>query len=87
MALVGDRGFDAVDDGAISESWCQQSGSPVYSTDFTRIGMPDALASGERSKLPKRRDLSAAAVQKKPGDTKSNRIAEYLVRLNRALFM
>jgi len=60
---------------------------PYYRTDFTRIEMPDALASGERSRLPKRRDLSVAAVQKKLGDTKSNPTADYLVRLNRALFM
>ncbi|WP_245294604.1 hypothetical protein [Rhizobium anhuiense] len=29
MALVGDRGFDAVDAGTLSESWRQQPGSPV----------------------------------------------------------
>lgn len=86
MALVGDTGFDAIDAGTLSESWRQQPGSPVYCTDLTAIEMPDALAAAERSRLPKRRDLSVAAVQERLSDTKSNPTADYLVRLNRALF-
>ena len=86
-ALVGDTGFDAVDAGSLSESWRQQPGSPDYCTDLKAIEMPDALAAAERSRLPKRRDLSVAAVRERLGDTKSNPTADYLVRLNRALFM
>ncbi|MBM7046191.1 NAD(P)-binding domain-containing protein [Rhizobium lusitanum] len=87
MALVGDTGFDAVDAGPLSESWRQQPGAPVYCTDLTAIEMPDALASTERSRLPQRRDLSVAAVQERLGDKKSNPDADFLVRLNRALFL
>ncbi|WP_179869540.1 NAD(P)-binding domain-containing protein [Rhizobium anhuiense] len=87
MALVGDTGFDAVDAGPLSESWRQQPGSPVYCTDLTAIEIPDALAAAERSRLPKRRDLSVAAVQERLGDTKSDPDAGFLVRLNRALFL
>ncbi|TCV67423.1 NAD(P)-binding domain-containing protein [Neorhizobium sp. S3-V5DH] len=87
MALVEDTGFDAVDAGSLAESWRQQPGSPVYCTDLTADQVPDALASAERSRLPRRRDLSVAAVQERLGDTKSNPDADFLVRLNRALFM
>ncbi len=87
MALVDDTGFDAVYTGSLSESWRQQPGSPVYCTDLTVSEMPDALASTERSRLPKRRDLSVAAVHERLGDTKSNPDADFLVRLNRALFL
>ncbi|WP_275791299.1 NADPH-dependent F420 reductase [Pararhizobium gei] len=87
MALVGDTGFDAVDAGTLAESWRQQPGSPVYCTDLTALEMPYVLAAAERSRLPKRRDLSVAAVQERLGDTKSNPDADFLVRLNRALFL
>ena len=87
MALVGDTGFDAVDAGSLAISWRQQPGAPGYCTDLTASEMPDALAAAERSRLPKRRDLSVAAVQERLGDTKSNPDADFLVRLNRALFI
>lgn len=87
MALVGDTGFDAVDAGSLATSWRQQPGAPAYCTDLTAVEMPYALAGAERSRLPKRRDLSVAAVQERLGDTKSNPDADFLVRLNRALFL
>ncbi|WP_348639839.1 NADPH-dependent F420 reductase [Rhizobium leguminosarum] len=87
MALVDDTGFDAVDAGPLSESWRQQPGAPVYCTDLTAGEVPDALAVAERSRLPKRRDLSVAGVQERLGDTKSNPDADFLVCLNRALFL
>ena len=87
MALVGDTGFDAVDAGSLAISWRQQPGAPGYCTDLTASEMPGALAAAERSRLPKRRDLSVAAVQERLGDTKSNPDADFLVRLNRALFI
>jgi 8-hydroxy-5-deazaflavin:NADPH oxidoreductase len=37
--------------------------------------------------LPKRRDLAVAAVVERVGDGTTNPDAEYLVRLNRALYM
>jgi 8-hydroxy-5-deazaflavin:NADPH oxidoreductase len=41
----------------------------------------------EASRLPKRRDLAAAAIQERVGDSKTNPDADYGVRLNRALYM
>lgn len=87
MALVGDTGFDAVDAGMLADSWRQQPGSPVYCTDLKSDEMLSALSAAERARLPKRRDLAVAAVHEKIGDAQTNPGAEYLVRLNRALFM
>lgn len=87
MALVEDTGFDAFDSGTLQESWRQQPGAPCYCTDLTREQMPAAHASADRIRLPKRRDLSVAAVKEKVGDGTTNPDAEYLVRVNRALFL
>lgn len=87
MALVEDSGFDAVDAGTLAESWRQQPGSPCYCTDLTRAEMPGALASAEKERLPKRRDLGFDAVMERISGNATNPSAEYLVRLNRALFM
>jgi 8-hydroxy-5-deazaflavin:NADPH oxidoreductase len=87
MALVEETGFDAVDAGTLGESWRQQPGAPAYCTDLTKEEMPDALAATDRARLPKRRDLSGAAViERLEGTTMTNPDADYLVRLNRALF-
>lgn len=87
MALVEDTGFDAFDAGTLAESWRQQPGAPCYCTDLTRKELPAALAAAERARLPKRRDLSVAAVYERVGDGTKNPDAEYAVRLNRVLFM
>nr|WP_276204425.1 NAD(P)-binding domain-containing protein [Streptomyces prasinus] len=87
MALVEDTGFDAVDAGTLADSWRQQPGAPCYCTDLTREEMPGALAAAEAERLPKRRDLSVAAIQERVGDARTNPDAEYGVRLSRALFM
>jgi predicted dinucleotide-binding enzyme len=87
MALVEDTGFDAFDAGVLAESWRQQPGAPCYCTDLTRKEMPAALAATERARLPKRRDLSVAAVYERVGEGTRNPDADYAVRLNRVLFM
>jgi 8-hydroxy-5-deazaflavin:NADPH oxidoreductase len=87
MALLEDTGFDAFDAGKLSESWRQQPGAPCYCTDLTREELAAALAAAEQARLPKRRDLSFAAVIERVGDSGKNPDAEYGVRLNRALFM
>jgi len=87
MALVEDTGFDAFDAGKLADSWRQQPGAPCYCTDLTRKELPAALAATERARLPKRRDLSVAAVFERIGDGTKNPDAEYAVRLNRALFL
>src|SRR3954447_8807732 len=87
MQLVEDTGFDAFDAGTLAESWRQQPGAPCYCTDLTEEELPNALASAERARLPKRRDLSIAAIQERVGDGTTNPDSEYAVRLVRALFL
>jgi hypothetical protein len=87
MGLVEDTGFDAFDAGTLAGSWRQQPGAPCYCTDLTREEMPAAHAAAERARLPKRRDLAVVAIQERVGDAGTNPDAEYLVRLNRALYM
>jgi hypothetical protein len=87
MALVEDTGFDAFDAGTLADSWRQQPGAPCYCTDLTLKEMPEAHAAAERARLPKRRDLAMTAVMERVGNGTTNPDAEYLVRLNRALYM
>jgi predicted dinucleotide-binding enzyme len=87
MALVEETGLDAVYSGTLAESWRQQPGSPCYCTDLTRDEMPAALASAERKRLPKRRDLAIEAIMERVGDSTTNPDSDYAVRLTRALFM
>ena len=88
MRLVEDTGLDAVDAGTLADSWRQQPGAPCYCTDLTRNEMRPALMAAERERLPKRRDLSFAAVMERlEGSDATNPDAEYGVRLNRALLM
>lgn len=87
MALVEDSGLDAVDAGTLAESWRQQPGAPAYCTDLTSEEMPAALAAADRARLPARRDLAIQAVQERFGSATTNPKADYLVRLNRALYI
>jgi 8-hydroxy-5-deazaflavin:NADPH oxidoreductase len=87
MALVEETGLDALDAGTLAESWRQQPGAPCYCTDLARDEMAGALAAADRARLPKRRDLSFGAVMERIEGSATNPDAEYLVRLNRALFM
>lgn len=87
MMLVDQTGFDGFDAGPLSESWRQQPGAPCYCTDLTSEQMGDALATAEMDRLPKRRDISIAAIAERVGDGTTNPDSDYAVRLTRALFM
>jgi predicted dinucleotide-binding enzyme len=87
ISLVDETGFDGFDAGELSESWRQQPGAPCYCTDLTTSQMGLALASAERHRLPKRRDISIAAIAERVGDGTTNPDADYAVRLTRAMFM
>ncbi len=52
MDLVDELGFDAVDTGGLDESWRQQPGSPVYTTDKDAEGVKRALADADRHRTP-----------------------------------
>jgi predicted dinucleotide-binding enzyme len=43
LGLVEELGFDGIDAGGLDESWRQQPGTPVYTTDFDREGVRRAL--------------------------------------------
>jgi len=87
LALVEDTGLDAVYSGTLAESWRQQPGAPCYCTDLSAEEIPSALASTERERLPRRRELAIAAIMERVGDNTTNPDSEYAVRLTRALFM
>jgi hypothetical protein len=88
LALVEDTGFDAFDAGTLENSWRQQPGAPAYCTDLTLAELPDALASAERERLPKRRDLAWAILTERFEDIMAIKPdAEYFLRLSRILNM
>lgn len=88
MALVDDTGIEPVDAGTLAESWRQQPGSPVYCTDLSKDELAPALSAADRARLPKRRDLSFAAVMERiAGTGATNPDAQYSLRLHRALFL
>lgn len=87
MTLVDQTGFDGFDAGPLSQSWRQQPGAPCYCTDLTSEEMGDALATAEKDRLPKRRDISIAAIAERVGDGTTNPDSDYAVRLTRAIFM
>jgi 8-hydroxy-5-deazaflavin:NADPH oxidoreductase len=87
MALVEDTGLDAFDAGTLAESWRQQPGAPVYTTDLSLEEIGAALSAAEKARLPKRRDLSVAVIQERVGDRTTNPDSEWGVRLVRAINM
>ncbi len=87
MRLVDETGFDPFDAGSIADSWRQQPGSPVYCTDLRKEQMAVALPTAEKARLPVRRELVAAVAHERVGDAKSNPDTDFLVPLNRAVFM
>ncbi|MEV4397196.1 NAD(P)-binding domain-containing protein [Nonomuraea sp. NPDC049607] len=52
MALVDALGFDPVDAGGLDESWRQQPGSPVYTTDKDAEGVREALSQARQERTP-----------------------------------
>lgn len=87
ISLVEDTGFDGFDAGTLSESWRQQPGAPVYCTDLSSEETGPALASAERERLGKRRDIAIAAISERVSDGKTKLTGDYIVRLNRAIYL
>ena len=50
LRLVDELGFDGVDTGGLDESWRQQPGTPVYTTDLDAAGVKRALAAASRER-------------------------------------
>jgi predicted dinucleotide-binding enzyme len=62
MQLVDEMGFDAVDNGAIGESWRQQPATPVYTKDLDAVALRAALQQAEPKRKPEWR-----ATDRSPG--------------------
>lgn len=86
LQLVEETGFDGYDAGAIEDSWRQQPAAPAYCTDLTLEELPDALASAEKDRIPRRRDLTMAVIVER-AESGATISGDYLVRLNRAIYM
>jgi 8-hydroxy-5-deazaflavin:NADPH oxidoreductase len=63
LRLVGELGFDAIDAGGLDDSWRQQPGTPVYTTDLNAEGLRKALSAAHRERT---RDWTATL--KSPGN-------------------
>jgi 8-hydroxy-5-deazaflavin:NADPH oxidoreductase len=50
MQLVDQLGFDPIDAGGLDESWRQQPGTPVYTSDLDARGVRDALAAAHNER-------------------------------------
>ena len=50
LQLVNELGFDGVDAGGLKESWRQQPGSPVYTTDLDAEGVRQALKGAKKER-------------------------------------
>ena len=52
MEIVDELGFEPVDAGGLDNSWRQQPGTPVYTTDRNAEGVREALSAANRERLP-----------------------------------
>jgi len=52
LELVDEFGFDGVDAGGLDESWRQQPGTPVYTTDLDAKGVRRALSEANSERKP-----------------------------------
>jgi predicted dinucleotide-binding enzyme len=52
IRLVEELGFDGLDAGSLDESWRQQPGTPVYTTDLDAAGVRRALAEARPERPP-----------------------------------
>lgn len=68
MALLNTIGFDAVDAGPLSESWCYPPGTPAYCRDPTSQQLTILLRRAKRDKAPANRDQAARIMAKLPPD-------------------
>jgi predicted dinucleotide-binding enzyme len=63
LRLVDQLGFEPVDVGGLDESWREQPGTPVYTTDLDANGVRSALAAAKRERTSQWR-----ATERSPGD-------------------
>jgi 8-hydroxy-5-deazaflavin:NADPH oxidoreductase len=61
LALIEDLGFDAIDAGGLDDSWLQQPGTPIYTTDHNADHARAALALAQAEHTVEWRARIAAA--------------------------
>ena len=64
LRLVEDLGFDAVDGGALDDSWRQQPGTPAYCRDLEAAALRRALAEADRSRIAEYRAEQEARIRR-----------------------
>lgn len=62
--LVDELGFDPIDNDGLDESWRQQPGTPVYTTDLDAEGVRHALSGASRERKPEFRAKPAGSGNK-----------------------
>jgi len=67
LRLFDELGFDAVDAGALDESWRQQPGTPAYCRDLDAASLERALAEADRSRVARYRREREEHVRKELG--------------------
>lgn len=85
MTLVDQSGFDALDSGALANSWRQQPGTPAYCTDHARAELPAVLNRADAQRSARRRDLFIEVATER-GQAEGSVSADYLVRLGRTIY-
>ena len=60
LQLIDQLGFDGVDAGGLGESWWQQPGTPVYTTDPDAAGVRHALAKASKERKPEWRAMPSS---------------------------
>ncbi len=60
LGLVDELGFDPVDAGGLDESWRQQPGTPVYTTDLDADGVREGLAHAPADRKPEFRATASS---------------------------
>ena len=60
LGLVDELGFDPVDAGGLDESWRQQPGTPVYTTDLDADGVREGLAQASAERKPEFRATASS---------------------------
>jgi len=61
QGVIRELGFDAVDGGALSESWRQQPGTPAYCKDLNASQLEAALASASKAEIGNYREAADRA--------------------------
>ena len=64
LRLVDDLGFDPVDNGALDDSWRQQTGAPAYCRDLEAAALRRALAEAHRTRIAEYRAEREASLRR-----------------------